>query len=696
VTDDLTTRLRATFVQELEEQVRELNAALLALEQSPGDVEVIRTLFRSAHTVKGAARVANVPEVEHVCHAMESVFAMVREGTQTLTGSDFSLLLAACDALEEAGARLRRNESLDGSSVRALLPRIEAMAGNAPAVHAPPRPQHLAPAPSAPPAAPRVVEPAVQAAAEPAAEPEPAEPAAGSADRSGDMVRVRADRLDALLAAVGELMIATGRVVASSRGSDDARRLDAATDTVGDVVRQLRLRPFSEICDGLPRAARDVAAADGKEVELTITGQDVEADRKVIDALRDPLLHLVRNAVDHGIEAPAERERAGKPRAGHVQISATLVAGRLVITVSDDGSGLDEAAIRASARERGGRAAANSEELAHTLLAGGLSTRAAATTISGRGVGLDIVRTAMERIGGGVDVSWTAGAGTTFTLECPPAPSTLRAVLVRLGPHVFAFPTAHIERLRRVSVSELKSAGGRTVLASAQGPVQVHSLAALLGAPLEVRPIEERATVVIASAGARRAAFIVDDVLDEDELVIRPIRADDGAVPHAAGAAVMPSGQVALVLATPSLLSAAQGLSSAPVQRAAAGRPRRRVLVADDSITTRTLEQSVFEAAGYTVVTAVNGEDAWRQLEQEGADAVVADVEMPRMDGFALCRRIRASGRFRTLPIVLVTGLASPEDRARGLEAGADAYIVKSGFDQATLLDTVNQLIGDE
>jgi two-component system, chemotaxis family, sensor kinase CheA len=686
--DDLTSRLRSTFVEELDEQVRQLNDGLIALEQSPGNAEVIRTLFRSAHTVKGAARVAGVPEVEEICHAMESVFVLVREGKRNLSGSDFSLLFAVCDALEDAGARLRRDEPLSDAAIRPLLPRVQALTGGpapggggASAAAAGPRPPRETPLKEQEAAPGQTSAPAKGDRTE-----------GGLADGRTDQVRVRADRLEELLGSVGELLVATGRVVQrADRGDPDARRLDLATDAVADVVRRLRLRAFGEVVEGLPRTVRDIAAAEKKEVVLTIEGTDVEADRKVIDALRDPVLHLVRNAVDHGIELPAERVRAGKATEGQVHVGAAILAGRLVVTVSDDGSGLDEQALLRSAREQGLQVA----DVADTLLAGGVSTRQEATEISGRGVGMDIVRSTMERIGGGVDVQWRPGQGTTFTLECPPTPSSLRAVLLRLGPHTFAIPTAHVERLRRIRTTELKRAGGRTVLQTARGPVQLTSLAALLGAPLEARPLEDTATVIIVSAGSRRAALVVDEVLDEDEIVVRPVRAEDGAVPHAAGAAILPSGTAALVLAAPALLASVHG-QGIVVQQAERERPRRRVLVADDSITTRTLEQSVLEAAGYSVLTAVDGEDAWQTLQREGADAIVADVEMPRMDGFALCRRIRASERFNALPIVLVTGLASPEDRSRGLDAGADAYIVKSSFDQATLLDTINQLIGDE
>lgn len=723
--DDLNDRLRATFVQELEEQVRELNSGLLALEQRPSDHDRVRALFRSAHTIKGAARVAGVPVVERVCHAMESVFANLRDGTQSLTGADFSLLFATCDGLQDAAARLRAAEPLEGSVADALLPQVEALADRAPPPHStapgarPSAPSRTERAVGGAPAASDATAPispfeSVQHAGGPEGEgrPEAREGVAADAGPAGappatavqevepadELVRVSAERLDTLMSAVGELIIATARIVdRSDRSDEDARRLDGATDQVADVVRRLRLRPFGDVCVSLPRAVRDVAAAEGKEVELVIEGAETEADRMVIDTLRDPLLHLVRNAVDHGIEKPAERERVGKPRQGTVRIAAALSGGRLTVAVSDDGAGLDEDSIRRTLRESNRREPESSEELADALLAGGFSTRTHATEISGRGVGLDIVGSALERIGGTVDVEWTKGGGTTFLLECPPTPATLRAVLVRLGSYIYALPTTHVDRLRRVRTSDLRSVTGGTMLPTSRGPVRVLSLARLLGPPLEARPLEDTALVAMVSAGSRRAALIVDDVLDEDEIVMRPLAVGERAVPHAAGAAILPSGSVALVLAVPSLLAAGlrPGTAIAPPERQDPERRRQRILVADDSITTRTLEQSVLESAGYQVLTAVNGEDAWETLEREGADALVADVEMPRMDGFALCRRVRASERFRELPIVLVTGLESPQDRARGLEAGADAYIAKSGFNQATLLEAVNQLIGD-
>jgi two-component system, chemotaxis family, sensor kinase CheA len=726
--DDLTERLRGTFLQELEDQVRELNGGLLALEQRPRDAAIIRTLFRSAHSVKGAARVAGEPAVEDACHALESVFAQARDGDLALDGASFSLLFATVDALAEARDRLRQHGSAEDTSVPALTDRLLALAGGVAPTRSPAsasatgeeargeeaRGEEAHGEEARGEEAPGVGTPGVGApdraeargtAAKPAAEPGGRPAPAPGQERSmavrseslEELVRVRADRLDSLLSAVGELIVASGRIVErQGRTDEDARRLDRATGAVADVVHHLRLRPFADVCEALPRVARDVAAAAGRQVELELEGQEVEADRMVVDALRDPLLHLVRNAVDHGIEPPEERARRGKPRTGRVLVAAELTGGRMRVTVRDDGAGIDEAAVAAAVRQRTGHAPAGVDDIADALLAGGVTTRGEATAISGRGVGIDLVRSAMERIGGTVDVSWEPGRGTTFTLDCPPTPSSIRALLFRTGPHIFALPTLQVERLRRVHAPDIRHAEGRAILPTPAGPITVQTLAALLGPPLEVRQAEGAAPLIVVRVGDRRVGLIVDEVLDEDEIVVRPLEVDERAVPWATGAAILPSGRIALVLAAGALLgrSARAGTTIAPAFAPPRETPRPRVLVADDSITTRTLEQSVLEAGGFDVITAVNGEDAWQRLEAEGADLIVADVEMPRMDGFALCRRVRASSRFSDLPIVLVTGLESEDDRARGLEAGADAYIVKSSFDQASLVDTVRQLVG--
>jgi two-component system chemotaxis sensor kinase CheA len=717
--DALAERLLATFVGELEEQLRVMNADLLALEARPADAERLKSLFRVAHTLKGAARAAQVPLVETTCHAMETLLAAARDGKLVLDAGHFERLYATADALEEGHARLATGEGLAGSVLEGTA---RVLSGAAP----PPAPKRGAPA--------KVPE----------------------GRRSDSQVRVGADLLDALLGSAGQLFVAGGRAVGrpaelqalseaaariasdwrrsarrvrlaleragASRSTDevlqggeqrlwqlardtarlaadlarDAKALGRVSDDVFGRVRRLRMRPFADACEVLPRAVRDLAAAEGKDIQLDVTGGETEADRGVLDSLREALLHLVRNAVDHGIEPPEERLRRGKPRRGRVSVTAALRGDRLCVTVADDGAGLNMPGIRAQLERRGIPAPDDDRDLVRALLEGGLTTRSEATTISGRGVGLDIVRASVGGIRGRIEVSWEAGRGTTFALECPPTLASIRALLVTVGSQTLALPTSHVERVLRVGSHEIQRAEGRDVLASDR-PIPLVSLARLLP-PLSERPVTGRAPVVVLAAGERRLALVVDELVAEQEIVLQPLGPGAGRIPLVSGVAMLATGRVALVLDPPALVGAGLALASGGVARAAAAatRPRRSVLVVDDSITTRTLEQSILEAAGYDVLTAVDGADGWKTLQERGADAVVADVEMPRMDGFALCEAIRASKRFKELPVVLVTAMETLQHRARGLEVSADAYIGKSSFDQQHLLETLHQLIPGE
>jgi two-component system chemotaxis sensor kinase CheA len=746
--EELAARLLATFGAELEEQVRQMNDDLLALESDQTNPERLRSLFRVAHTLKGAARASGVTVIEQACHQLEGMLVGPRDGKQQLTANDFSLLYDAADALLDAGHRVRGGASLDDSPLAQLRDRIKFGSG-APGGFTPLPPLLQAaekkPAPPAPVAAPA-----------PIPAPADAVPARGERKNEGNQVRVEATKLDALLAASGQLLIAGGRIhgrrdeltalhertgqwasewhryerrmrleleragaspmllhtmndlreglkhlvqVSSqlvTQATEDNRGLAQATDEVGDRVRRLRLRPFAEACEALPRVVRDISAASGKEVDLVLRGTEIEADRAILDGLRQALGQLVRNAIDHGIETPEQRRRAGKPTRAQIDVAAALQGDRLQVTVSDDGRGMDVAAIRAALTRSGATVPAQDREVVHTLFRGGLSTRDEASIISGRGVGLDIVRASVERMQGTVDVAWEVGKGTQFTIECPPSLATIRTVLTRLGSRLLAFPTSLVERLVRLDPNEIRLAEGRHVMATDGPPVPLIPLGQLIP-PADEHVSSDRIPVVLLRAAGQRLALAVDELISEQEVVLRPLGPTPHPLPLVSGAAILPSGTVALVLNVPALLSAglkpqaAVGSFSAP---RTAARTRPRVLVADDSITTRTLEQSILESAGYEVRTAVDGADAWRLLQEHTVDLVVSDVEMPRMDGFGLCQAIRGAKRLKHIPVILVTALESAADRARGLEAGADAYLGKSSFDQQHLLDTIQQLIG--
>jgi two-component system chemotaxis sensor kinase CheA len=478
----------------------------------------------------------------------------------------------------------------------------------------------------------------------------------------------------------------------------DVRALEQAGAALDQEIRRVRMLPFAGACEGLERVVRDLARAGGKEVELAIEGGEVQIGRLVLEGLKDSLLHLVRNSVDHGIEAPDERRALGKPARATVRVTAALRGNSVEIVVADDGRGLDMAVIRDRARQRGVKSPDDDREAAQLVFLPGFSTAALVTELSGRGVGLDIVKHAVETLQGQVHLMSETGRGTRAVLMVPLTLATIRAVLVKAAGQLFALPTMHVERLTRANAADLASVEGRDVLLSLGTPVRVALLADVLGlqdAPLP-RPAD-KALLVVLRSGANQVAFVVEELFAEHEIVVKSLGRRIRRVPHVSGATVLPTGQVALILNASGLVRTALGRVPrrvvAPAPEAPASGTRRRVLLVEDSVTTRSLEKSILEAAGYDVLTAADGAEGWRLLQERGADVVVTDVEMPRMDGFSLCETIRASKRFRDLPVVLVTALEHDRDKERGLNAGADAYLPKTAFDQRRLLDTIAQLL---
>jgi two-component system chemotaxis sensor kinase CheA len=764
--EQLVQRLMATFLAELEEHARSLNRDLLALEKDPAGeprAELARTLFRTAHSLKGAARSVSVGPVETACHRLEGILAEVRDGGLRPAPELFQLLFATVDAIEDAGRRLRDQRALDDGPLSALLPRLEGEVRRGGNGHGSHGHGHGATAPAA-------------AGPSPPAAPPPAPPGSERAESAlGDArVRIPAAKLDALLAALGELLVARRRLeprgeeleallqfvsrwrsewrqverpLRRSLGLDDAeedgeedarapegpsraalprraaralaqvtehlertergleallaglaadrRALQRAAAPLDEEVRRVRLLPFAEACEGLDRAARDLAREQGKEVEVVIEGADIELDRSILEALRDPLLHLLRNAIDHGLETPAARAAAGKEARGRVVVEAALQGDRVRIVVADDGRGLAMEKIREVAARRKLPQPQDEKEAARLIFTPGFSTTRLVTEVSGRGVGLDVVKSRIEALHGSVSCKLGHRPGLAVVLDVPLTLTTVRALLLSAGGQCYALPQSHVEALVRVSAGDLRSIEGREVLPLGATPVPVLSLAGTLGVAAQP-PAGAKVPALVIGAGDRRAAFLVDELLSEQEVVVTNLGSRLRRVRHFSGATLLPSGRVALILNAGDLVQTALSREAGPAlgeQLTPRSADARRLLVVDDSVTTRTLVKSILEAAGYAVQAAADGSEAWQLLQERGADLVVADVEMPRMDGFDLTANIRRSPRFRQLPVVLVTALDSEQDRARGLEAGADAYLVKSAFDQRHLLETISQLL---
>lgn len=414
--------------------------------------------------------------------------------------------------------------------------------------------------------------------------------------------------------------------------------------------------------------------------------------------MRDPLLHLVRNAIDHGLETRDERDAAGKPATGRVRVSAALRGSQVDITVSDDGRGLNREAILQKIRSKGLPEPHDDQELYHSIFLPGFSTAKMVTDISGRGVGMDVVKSQLETLHGTIDLSSQPGFGTRFSLSVPLTLTTISALFVKAGGQVFALPSTNVARLVQFMLADVRLMSGQDVLCLGGTPVPVAPLIAALDMQaLKSMPSRGKLTGVLLTTGDRELVLIVDELINEREAVVKNLGPQVRRIRHVSGATLLRNGEVSLLLNVATLVRSQSATSGTitPFNEAADSGPvlSRRVLVVDDSVTTRSLMKGILESAGYDVTAAVDGQDAWNRLLNSDIELVVSDVDMPNMDGFLLTSKIRKSEKFAQIPVILVTSRDSDEDKARGVESGASAYLVKSSFQQTDVLDTVDLLL---
>lgn len=484
--------------------------------------------------------------------------------------------------------------------------------------------------------------------------------------------------------------------------TNDTMRLSLIINELQEEIKRVRMQPLATITATFERMVRDLARQQEKQIFLTITGAETELDKRVLEQVKDPLIHLLRNAVDHGLETVTERQQAGKPPEGQIHLSATQQGNNVVITVSDDGRGLDVAAIRSAAVQKGLASRSEAEQLSDAeaemfIFSSGLSTSKIITDISGRGVGLDVVRQNVEQLQGALMINSTPGQGATFMLTLPLTLASSRGLLVQASEQIFAIPLSNIERMFQIERTAIATAEGKEVIKYQGKPVALVWLEDILELPTNPRNSAELMVVIVAVA-EKRLGLVVDSLVEEQEIVIKNLGQQLARVGGIAGATILGSGQVILVLHPADLIKLAGRIQHrVPVEDGLKRQPkpqRKMILVVDDSITTRTLEKNILEAAGYYVRVATNGEEALSLLvTEETPNLIVTDINMPKVDGFELTSRIRQDRRLAQLPVVLVTSLDSPADKARGIEVGADAYIVKSRFDQSNLLETIEQLV---
>jgi two-component system chemotaxis sensor kinase CheA len=727
-------RLRAIFTEEAREHLAQIDVGLVALEQAgePQRIPLVERVLKALHTLKGAARTVDELELEALCHALEGVLAAAREARRPASAEQFDLLHKAAGAAR----KLVDEPALRSRKVAAVLAgQLDIAADQLAAARAP--------APAAP---------ALPGPGPDDGEPEDGEPEDGGPRQetgegvdtdAAERIRVHGRSIDAIRAHAEALLpvelklrhhveelraLAAGMAVRRRDQEGGAKqhdstgfelacaRLATGLESTGKELHEVRARlfdaaletalvPFASALDELPALVRNLARGHGKQVRLETRGAGVEIDRRVLGVVREALIHLVTNAVDHGIEPAAQRSAAGKAPMGRIEIDVAQRDARTVsVRISDDGAGIDAAAVAQAAVRRLGLdqaalAQLSEQQRLQLALRAGVSTRSEVTPVSGRGMGLAIVADKVVAAGGQVVVGTSPGAGASFELLLPVGVASLRALVVEAAGARYALPLAGLESVRSAAQAAIRTVEGRETVLAGTRVLPLVRLAELFGKARvgqDSAPDSEQGVVVVAHTGTQAFGVLVDAIVAEQDVLPKRLGPLLRRVRYFSGAAQLGDGSLAPVIALEDIAShGLAGARGAPAAEPAAA-AGKRVLVVEDSVTSRLLLKHILEGAGCSVDTAADGLDALSRLRGARYDVVVSDVEMPNMDGLALTASIRANPATAELPVILVTSLQTPEQREAGLRAGADAYFTKGSFDQDRLLATVRRVGGME
>ncbi len=779
-------KLMATFRVEAAEHLKMILAGLADLEwrrDKERHPEILESVYREVHSLKGAARAVNQAEIEALCQALEAVFANLKKGSLQLAPDLYDVLYEGLDILElmlaKDSADFRPPEPSQISRILSKLDRIASgqfEEGGRKTTEAPPAedPGKSVEVPPEPPFS----EPSFPEQAAPDSAVSPGDTTPEERTRAEETVRVSTERLNGLFRQAEEIFVSQrnirarhgelqeleqkflewrrawsrteaevsriqqaflglGRIDAKLQQSllklndllegneqrlqsmehslqavtrgvhRNGRELGGMIDSLLEDMKLTLLLPFSSLLDMYPHVVRRLGRDSGKDVEFRVEGAGIEIDRRILEEMKDPLMHLLRNAVDHGIETPAERVKKGKPAQGKIRLSIRQQdSGKVEILLEDDGRGIRMSEVREAALRNGLISPAEADkrmgtEALELIFRSGLTTAPILTDLSGRGLGLAIVLEKIEKLGGAISVETAPDKRTALRISLPLILATFRGILVEAGKRLFVLPMGNVERVARISRSEIRTAENRETVRLYEKNLSLVALGPVLGIPAAADGGQsgEGMEIAVLQAAGTRLACSIDRILGEQEFLLKSLGRPLIRVRNIAGAAVLGTGEVVPVLNVADLIKSAVRFSDSatPVATAAskelpAESKPLSILVVEDSITSRTLIRSILEFAGYRVKTAVDGLDAMAVLRTDSFDLVVSDVEMPRMNGFDLTARIRADKSLADLPVILVTALESREDKERGIDVGANAYIVKSSFDQSNLLYAIKRV----
>jgi len=705
------TKFIAQYKAETKEFIQKLNDGLLKLEKKPGDQSLLETLMREAHTIKGASTMMGYKRIADITHLMEDELKKALDGQVKLEKAHFDVLFKCVDAIplliedkvtwEDTGVNRPFVDDLCKEIEDVFQNKALKEAEN----HKPKKPE-VKKVPREPVAAMAAPEPVI---------PGPV---------SEESIRVDIRKLDKLMNLSGELLISKIRLAELSKHlsvkveaqgqikeecGDLVQELNKVNDTIDfitkgleDEVLRLRMVSVGYLFGTFPRAMRDLASAKGKDVQVLIKGEETELDKAIIDEMKGPIMHILRNAIDHGIEPPDERVAKGKPRTGTITLAASQEGSQVVIEVSDDGRGINTEKVKSEAVKRGFIAEEKMKDLVDEqvypfLFIPGFSTSEAVTDVSGRGVGLDVVRENISKLKGIVEVSSTPSHGSKFIMKLPLTLGITESLFVACGSDTFALPIQNVVETIQVSREEIHTVEGKEAITRRGQILPLVRLNDIFG--LSQRGIVEKKffLVVIVQSVEKRIGLMVDQLLGRREIVRKNLTGPLKNVCGISGATIIGDGRVILILDIPQIIENVEGVMVKKVQflpKPAAAKKGKGILLAEDTLSTAMLEKNILESAGFSVVLARDGQEALEKASQERFDLVITDVLMPRMDGFELTLRLKKDKLYKDIPIIIVTTRQSDADKRRGLEAGAEAYILKSEFTSEGLLETIERLIG--
>lgn len=741
--DQFVAKLIDTFKIEAAEHLKSISDGLLALEGNPQHAkkqEIIETIFRDAHSLKGSARAVNHDAIQEICQSLESVLSDLRHHKIDLKKEQYDLLHETTDLIKTfiSGQEVRPANAADKlQELTQKLSELRASDGPTPAQEV----KEVEISPQNQPAAPEHIQQTT--------------------------IRVSLHKLDTLMHEVEEMLILKlitqvrfknlieiqkhvygwqkgwnklqlelrklrqaweGEIKnyvptkeflqflemqndshkelgdklnsMSKHAGQDARFVGTMVDNLLEDSKKILMLPFSSVFEILPRMVRDLSRSLNKNTSLILQGEDIEVDRRILEEMKDPLIHLIRNCIDHGLESSEIRKDLQKDPEGHLIVSATQTGGNSVeITIADDGKGIDVEKVKIAAINAGhlSEAEANTlpeEEALKLIFKSGVSTSSIITELSGRGLGMSIVMEKVEKLGGAIKVQTKKNIGTTFSISLPLTITTFRGLHIRAADHDFIFPTHNLLRVLRITPDQIHTIEGKESVSVYDKNLSYINLSDLLGIGNQVAETRKHIYILVVKVTDTIFAIGVDAILNEQEVLIKSLGKQLAKVRNIASATIMDEGKIIPILDPFDLKKSIQTTRGRSLKQEVAEEGRKRsVLIAEDSSTARLLLKNIFEGAGYDVKTAVNGADALTMIKAEIIDLLVSDVEMPRMDGFKLTEKLRANEDTKDLPIILCTSLGSQEDREHGIEVGANAYIDKSNFAQSNLLEIAKKLL---